>query len=143
MEILTYILKLGLLAFLAAAAFADLHSRSLNLIMLCISFTAGFLLQTVLGQLSVWEILGGSALGGASAAVSFLSSQAIGYGDSFAIGVCGAWLGLFESIFLLLCAFLIMAVFGIVMLALKKAKPKDSLPFMPFLLAGYIAVLAF
>ena len=143
MEILAYILKLGLLAFLAAAAFIDLRSKSLNLIMLCIFFTAGFLLQTILGQLSVWELLGGSALGSASALISFLSRQAIGYGDSFAIGVCGAWLGLFESIFLLLCAFLIMAVFGIAMLALKKAKPKDRLPFMPFLLAGYIAVLAF
>ena len=143
MQILNYISQIGLLAFLAAAAFIDLRSRSLGLIMLCVSFTAGFLLQTVRGELSLWELLGGAALGAACAVISFLSRQAIGYGDSFAIGVCGAWLGLYEGIFLLLCSFLVMAVFGIFLLALRKARPKDSLPFIPFLLAGYIAVLAF
>ena len=142
MDISGYIIKTGLLGFLFMAALLDYRQRSLNINFLCISFAAGFLLQTISGELALWEMLAGAALGGAAAVLSKLSRQAIGYGDSFMIAVCGAWLGFFENILLILCSFLFLAVFGILAMVLKKAKAKDSLPFAPFLLAGYAAVLA-
>ena len=142
MEALTYIIKTGLLIFLFLSAMIDLRQKSLGFNFLCIAFTLGFLLQTIAGNLSLWLLIGGAALGGFFAVISLLSRQALGLGDSFLIGVCGAWLGLYSGILLLLCTFFILSAVGIFALALKKAKAKNSLPFAPFLLAGYIAVLA-
>ena len=142
MEIPDYVTETCFLAFLAAAAIADVRKRSLNIIFLSIGFTVGFVLQTVSGRLSLWEMLLGAALGGAAAIISALSRQAIGYGDSFMIAACGVWLGFSECVPVILCALLLAAVCGAVMMIFKKAKARDSLPFVPFLLAGYLIVLA-
>ena len=142
MEILNLAAQTGFLAFLAAASFTDVKRRSLNVIFICIGFTAGFVFQTILGELLLREMLAGAALGAAAAVISRISSQAIGYGDSFMIAACGAWLGFYGCACLLMVSLFIMALFGIAAMALKKAKGKDALPFMPFLLAGYIVMLA-
>lgn len=143
MQILSYITKTALLLWLWAAAELDLKYRHLNLVFLCISFTAGFALQSISGTLALWELLAGAGLGAGFALISKASREAIGYGDSFCIAVCGAWLGFYENIFLLMCSFLILAVFAMAALTLRKLKVKETLPFVPFLLAGYIALLAF
>lgn len=142
MEILSCAVKFGFLVFLAIAAFADLKRRCLNIVFIYIGLTAGFVLQTALGELLLWEMAAGVAVGGAAALISKVSRQAVGYGDSFMAAACGAWLGFYGCVFLLTVSLFIMALFGIAALALKKAKGKDALPFMPFLLAGYIVMLA-
>lgn len=143
MEMLFYcLIRCGLLAFLFIAAMADLKTLRLNFVFLCVSFTCGFALQTLSGELSPVQIFGGATLGAAAGVISFFSRGAVGAGDAFAVAVCGVWLGFTQGAVLVMCALLFMAVFGIVMVALKKVRLKDSLPFAPFLLAGYIALLA-
>lgn len=143
MNIWFYMIHTGLLLFLGIAAQLDLRSKSLGLIFLCAGFTAGVVLQTLSGELSLWEIAGGAALGGAAVLISVLSKNGIGLADGFLLGICGVWLGFASAAVLMLISLLIMAAAAILMISLKKARFKDSLPFAPFLLAGYIVVLIF
>ena len=142
MEILSYVIETGLLVLLGVSAEMDFKNRALGLNFLCISFTVGFVLETACASLSLWEMLLGPAVGALLGLISHLSRGAVGKGDAFMAAVCGAWLGFFKNVFLLLCSFLIMAVFGMGALVLRKAKVKDSLPFIPFMLAGYVVLLA-
>lgn len=141
MDILFYVIRTGLLLYLAAAAFMDIRTGSFPLEFLCIGFTAGFVLQTVNGRLALWEMLLGVLTGGALALIAGFSREAIGYGDCFMLAACGAWLGFYENIALIIITLALTAVFGGCMMILKKKKGKDALPFAPFMLGGYVLLM--
>lgn len=70
--------------------------------------------------------------------ISFVSRGQIGIGDGCLVMMLGASLGIETVIRILTAALLLITVFSGVMLAMRKLKRKSTLPFIPFLFAGYI-----
>ncbi len=73
--------------------------------------------------------------------VSFLTGEAIGRGDVYVVMILGLMVG-FDRIYPIL--FISMAacgLTGLVLIALKKRKRDEALPYMPFLLAAYLAFI--
>ena len=71
------------------------------------------------------------------------SKGGIGMGDVKLMAVIGYYVG-FENILSCITAPMVLfCVFGLAMVAMKKAKLKDSLPFAPFVAAGVMLVLFF
>lgn len=74
--------------------------------------------------------------------IRLLKRRWIGEGDVLLVFACGYALGA-EAIWLMvMAASLLGGCFGGILLMLKKCRGKDTLPFVPFLLAGCLCVCA-
>lgn len=73
--------------------------------------------------------------------LSFLTGQAIGYGDSLIVLICGMGLGVLQCIQILMISFAGAGLFGVVLLLTGRADRKKELPFIPFLLLGVLGCI--
>lgn len=65
----------------------------------------------------------------------------IGAADGIMTAVIGGMIGYQETLLLLMNAVLAAAVFSILLIAIKKAGRGTAIPFLPFMLLGYIIIL--
>lgn len=70
--------------------------------------------------------------------VSFFRKEDIGIGDGILVVSTGYILGAAGNLYMLLAASVVSGIYGVSMLALKKKKRSDTLPFVPFMLVGCI-----
>ena len=70
--------------------------------------------------------------------ISYVSRGQIGIADAVLVTLIGAALGIEVVVKVVTAALLLITVFSAIMLILGKLKRKSILPFIPFLLAGYL-----
>jgi leader peptidase (prepilin peptidase)/N-methyltransferase len=70
------------------------------------------------------------------------SDGKIGIGDGVLLCATGLGLGFWSNLELFAIALLLAAVISIVLLTFRLADRKKSIPFVPFLLLGYVFVMA-
>jgi len=88
-----------------------------------------------------WQArIGGLAVGSLLLLFGYFSKEAIGIGDGVVISVCGAAFGIYETVALCFFAALYTAVFSFALLMLRKVGRKSRIPFLPFLLLGYVTM---
>ena len=75
-------------------------------------------------------------------AVSKVTEEAFGYGDSILILIIGSFLGFWDILALLTAAFILAAAFSLILLIRSRFRRKDTFPFVPFLTAAYIGGMA-
>ena len=71
---------------------------------------------------------------------AYFSKEAIGYADGVIILACGVAFGLYETVTAVFFAAVFAGCFSGVLLVAKKAGKKSRIPFLPFLLLGYVAM---
>lgn len=124
--------------FLIIVAIQDLIAKKIKVwvvilsgvfLCICIPFCPSIsLLNRIMGlTLGLWLLLISKTTGGK-----------IGMGDGLVICVTGMGLGFWSNLELFALALLIAAIFSIVLLALKLADRKKSIPFLPFILLSYL-----
>ena len=86
----------------------------------------------------IWQAFGGILPGMFLLASAYATRQAIGYGDGLAVCVCGLYLGMGQTFAMLFYALLFCSVVSAVMLVCKKRTYKTGVPFVPYLIAGYL-----
>lgn len=84
--------------------------------------------------------LGGGALGVLLLFFCRFSKEAMGMADGILILVCGVAFGLYETAALCFFAALYAGIFSAVLLITHKAGRKSRIPFLPFLLLGYVTM---
>ena len=114
----------------------DIRKKSVPLIYLLIA-VAGTIPVVLLEQVQAGEILPGLIPGGAVLAVGKLSG-CVGSADAILLLIIGALYGIRDGGELMMYSMLLAAVVSLILIALKRAGRKDTLPFIPFLLAGFI-----
>lgn len=126
------------LGILIVHAVMDIRKKKINLIVTGCCLTAGVLWQVFGEETAGYDVLLSLIPGLLLLAAACLTEQKIGYGDGWVITAVGVWTG-FRDIFLILTNGMIAcAICSGFLLALKKVRRGDSLPFVPFLLAGWI-----
>lgn len=85
----------------------------------------------------------GGAVGAVFLGISKITEESFGYGDSILILIMGCCIGFWDILTLLMAAFMMAAVFSLVLLIRGRFRRKDSFPFVPFLTAAYIGGMAF
>lgn len=91
------------------------------------------------------EVSRSSSFGGVMVGVvvlvfAYFSKEAIGAADGVIILVCGAAFGLLETVSFTFFAAFYAGVFAIVLLLTKRVGKKSRIPFLPFLLFGYLTL---
>lgn len=131
-----------LLLFLFFAAVLDVRHGELSLVLIGAAFVLGLILQILFGNRALPELLSGCLPGVCLLLFSLISNQALGFGDGGVAVAAGVFLGFTRTLLLLLLSFLISGLSSLVLLVVKNRKRKEEVPFVPFLLAGYVALLA-
>ena len=84
----------------------------------------------------VLRLVPGAALLG----IRILKKEWIGSGDGLLVLVCGYMLGARDILRMTMIATLLSGMYAIFLLVKRKCKRKDTIPFVPFLLAGSVGV---
>lgn len=86
------------------------------------------------------ERVGGAAFGAVLFAFVYFSKEAMGVADSVVVTACGIAFGLYEAVVLCFVTSLYAGGYSMVLLLAKKAGRKSRIPFLPFLLLGYVTL---
>lgn len=149
MAALQIISKSILLVGIGAAAFSDVKRRTVPIFLIIVLFLGGLMtvivctvLRTDAGDdIYIWQRLISCIPGICMVLISFLSKGAIGLGDALFFAAIGIFFDPLDMIFFMLLSFAAAALFGIILLISLRRRFKDTLPFMPFILIGYICFL--
>ena len=90
---------------------------------------------------SLGEILTGVIPGCIGLLLAWMTREAFGYGDAFLILGCGISLGLAGCMELVVWAFFFSGIWSLVLLVLRRVDRKREIPFVPFLMMGFVATM--
>jgi len=120
-------------------AFQD--KRYLGITRLGLVIASGILLLVGCFHAVGWQSrVGGLAVGSLLLLFGYFSKEAIGIADGVIISVCGVAFGIYETVALCFFAAFYAAAFSFTLLLLKKVGRKSRIPFLPFLLLGYVTM---
>lgn len=123
--------------YLGVLSVMDIRHQRLNLIFLLSGFIpviAGWLCGNGIHPLLLFT---GAGVGAVFLLASRVTGESFGYGDSILILIMGSFLGFWNILSLLTAAFLLAAVFSVIMLIRKRFSRKTAFPFVPFLMIAY------
>lgn len=136
-----YALLLGILTY---AAWKDLKTKSIPYFLPVVGAMVALLCYMIEG-ISTKETLPavGQALipGCFLLMTAFFTDQKVGYGDGLMVLVLGALTDLIHSVLSLMFGLCVSCLLSMFFIACKRVGMKDQIPFLPFLLAGYILTL--
>ncbi len=130
------IIVLGI--FLFVEGIRDLRKHKVSMIMVVAAGVLGVILQFGIIQENGLEILGGILIGIVLLSFAKMTREKIGYGDGWIFVVTGIYLGFRGNIYLLLLSLFGASWVSIFLLMFKKANRKTELPFVSFMLPGYL-----
>lgn len=113
-----------------------IKTKILLLGILPVSIYAGFISEETSASIICGMLLGGSFL-----FVSYFTREALGYADSILLALLGTFLGVEKLLFIMLLSFGSVAVFSLVGIVCKHWDRDKTIPFVPFLLLGYMGVM--
>lgn len=134
-----------LLIYLTSAAVRDIKSKTVALYPALIMAGAG-VLRRLIPAFCVDTLLScftGTLPGIFLLTVAWITRQEVGYGDGIVLLIIGLYLGFSAGTGIFLTALLLLAPVSLFYIIFRKAGRRKKLPFIPFLLAGYILWLTF
>ena len=141
MDLVELFWKVLFLLFLAVAAWTDYKSNSVHIGILCFGGILGVAARLTAGNLDFADMGVGVLPGAFLLLLAYAGKQAIGYGDGLLFLATGLYLGWHKNLLLLLYALLAAAVFSMILMTARRKKKEDEIPFLPFVLSGYVFML--
>lgn len=119
----------------------DMRTKTVPLYIIGITAVLLCIALPFAGKMVIIDIIGGIFPGLLLLIVSKVSRGQIGMGDGIVFCVTGIGLGLWLNIWLLMYSLLLAAVFGLLLMIVKRAGKRRAIPFMPFVFIAYIGVI--
>lgn len=115
--------------------------RSMKIKRTALAVAAGLLLFAgSFGRVGIESRLGGAAFGVIMLLFCHFSQEALGMADGIVIFVCGIAFGLQETVALCFFGAWYAGMYSAVLLVTHRAGRKSRIPFLPFLLLGYVTM---
>lgn len=131
----------GCVLYLGVLAILDWKMKKIPLGLVVIGMISACGFQLISKELPFLLAAAGGAVGLVFLAVSKVTEEAFGYGDSMVIGVLGIYLGFWNLLSMLVLTFILAAMTAMFVLVKQKFHRKSVLPFVPFLTCSYILIL--
>lgn len=128
----------GLICLYGIAAVDDIKTREVRVIEIVIFGMLGIIFNIICRPYSMVSIAGGVGIGLLILIFSLLTRGKIGAGDAYIIMVTGLFLGFINTAILLWVSSILAAIYGICMVRICGRSMRMELPFVPFLLIGYL-----
>lgn len=131
---------IGLVFLYGMTSFDDIRTRQVQLLEIIVFAVIGIIFNLYERTNSLASIIGGVLIGVAVLLFSILTNEKIGKGDAYIIMVTGLYLGFMNTLVLLWISSIFAAVIGMIILRKYDNSMQKELPFVPFLLLGYISI---
>lgn len=132
---------LGIL--LAVLAMEDIKNKKITIWPVAAAFILGMLNFIIYHEPDGKSLLGGLALGVGICLLWWITGKSIGLGDGLVTALVGVYTGTKFTMICLCTAFFLAASAALMLCCIKKVKKKERIPFIPFLLLGYILAFCF
>lgn len=132
--------RILLIIMLFLSSIKDIKTKSVSMRMVIPCLLIVLFCLPFRNDITIISGLLGSFVGFIMIGIGKVSNWQVGMGDGIVLVVTGIGLGIWENAFLLLYALLLISVFCVFLLFIKKISKKNTLPFIPFLFIGYIVV---
>ena len=126
--------------FLSVGSYFDLKDQEIPVNYLILFGMLGVVANMIGRYQSAWESLAGGCIGCVFLLVGWITKEAIGYGDGWALVILGVIKGWYGFIPIVFGAFLLSGIYGIWRLVGLKASRDETIPFYPFMLAASVGV---
>lgn len=137
----TFITHGGLLVYLLFAAGKDIRTRKVSTRLAQGAVWAAVLLWIFFRPMGLAEWVFGLLPGLFVLLVGCISGEAIGYGDGIVTLVCGLFLGFWGCLQVLVFGLFFSGPVSLYLICSGRAHRKSRIPFVPFLVLGYIGWL--
>lgn len=128
--------------YLGGLSWTDVRTKQLPAWLLGVGALSALAYQLLYEKQFAALWLSGAMVGLAFLAIGKMTEEALGYGDGVLIGILGIYLGIWNLLSLLVMAFFLAALYAAVLLMSCKFRRKAAFPFVPFLGAAYVVMLA-
>lgn len=132
--------KIVLLGFMIVLAYQDWQEKIVDIRFLLPAGILGIITQIFDRNQQLPDIMLGAGVG-IFVLILAAVSKSIGIGDGLTLVVSGIYLGFAENIELLMTALLLAGSAALFLIIIKKKERRYQMPFIPFLLVGYLFVL--
>ncbi len=122
-------------------SFLDIKFRRISVIVCLVCGSIGVLIKVFDGDFNFLEMMFGTAPGLFLILVSIFSKGKVGMGDGILLLSLGTLIKAESIIEILIVALILTSMFSVVLIVIKRANLKSSLPFVPFLLLSCIGHL--
>lgn len=130
---------IGLACLYGLTAMDDLKTKHVRVIEIIIFGFLGILINLVYRPHTLISVVGGVGIGLITIIFSYISKEKIGMGDAYIITVTGLYLGFMDTAVLLWLSSILAGITGLFLIR-KYDNPNLEMPFVPFLLLGYITM---
>ena len=130
----------GLVCMYGFTAFDDIKTKQVRLFEILAFGILGIAIELIYKHHSLMSILGGVGVGALMLVFSIASKEKIGKGDAFIVMVSGLYLGFVDTLSLLWISSVYSLFAGIIIIRKYDNSIDYELPFVPFLLAGYLTL---
>lgn len=132
--------KVIVLLLLSYSSFTDITTKKVMMLPVWMTYLLaliGLLFPSFGDDIKLLGALPGIAL----MTISIVSKGAIGAGDAYLAIAVGIFLGPGFAMGILLISSIVAAIYSLIMLVAKRVDRKDKIPFVPFMLCGYMGML--
>lgn len=137
MNIIEIAAFVSLTASLTLLTISDVRKRSVSIASLVILFLLSVALG-IAGKRGIGQMLVGAIPGLVTVILAVITKGKIGLGDALVFVAIGIWCGIKMILSVFFVALFLCSVVGVTLILMKKASRKTALPFIPFILAGYV-----
>lgn len=130
--------KIVLCVILCVESFLDIKKKQVWFCLPALAVGIGFFFAVQEKQISIKELLICGGITVIFGVISKVSNEALGMGDVWVIGSILAVMGVVKGVGILLLSFFLAAVYGGILLIVKKTGKQKTFPFVPFLFLGTI-----
>ncbi len=133
----TIVLGIGLLGL----GIEDLWKKEVHSLAVLLLGMAGAVLSFLGGDWVDWSVIVRFLPGALTLLLACFTGESIGYGDGLVLLCLGCFLPVLEILNLCMMAITMAGLFALFLLTVRKKGKKTPIPFVPFLLAGYVVLL--
>ena len=134
--------EIGLIIFYGLTAFDDIKTNQVRMLEIIVFGILGVFVNIVWPVKSFGSIICGILVGIVLYIFSIFSNEKIGKGDCFIIMVSGLYLGFIDVLVLIWISSLLALIYGLIKIKRLKKDSNYEIPFVPFLLSGFLLMYA-
>lgn len=128
---------------LVAASYIDIKRKALNYKELLVVMMAAVLCVALKGTINPYSIIPVLIIGIMLFLVSLVTRQGFGMADACVVTAIALSKDFVWAVSTLMCALVIVCIISVIQMLRKKMTKKSSIPFIPFITAGYIMSFVF
>lgn len=129
------------MSLLIIGAIMDLKYKKIHIAFTAAYFAVGIIFNILTDGHSLGSVIGGVIIGIILVLISIVTRGKVGIGDGLMVSVLGLYLGFWDNLFLLMTSLFLSAIFAVLLIIIKKEDRSYQIPFIPFLLIGFIGEL--